>query len=94
MGFQGYVVSDCAAVRDISLNHKYASTMGEGAVEPSKRVRTSLAEMSIEPWSTRSKPGISRKPKLDRSLERLFVARFRLGMFDPPSECHIQNSHI
>src|SRR4029079_9651491 len=30
--FQGYVVSDCGAVNDISQNHKYASTTGGAAV--------------------------------------------------------------
>ena len=30
-GFQGYVVSDCDAVRDIAANHRYRPTQAQGA---------------------------------------------------------------
>ena len=40
--------------------------------------------MNIELLWTRSRPGNITEAEVDRSLERLYVARFRLGMFDPP----------
>jgi beta-glucosidase len=83
-GFQGYVVSDCGAVGDIFRSHRYASTQGAASVAAVKagtdlscgeEYRTLVAEV---------KAGHITEAEIDRSVERLFVARFRLGMFDPP----------
>ena len=30
-GFKGYVVSDCAAVRDVAANHRYRPSQAQGA---------------------------------------------------------------
>jgi beta-glucosidase len=82
--FQGYVVSDCGAVNDIYRNHKYTSTLGGAAVAAVKagtdltcgtEYRTLVDEVKAERIT---------EAEINRSLERLFVARFRLGMFDPP----------
>src|SRR6187399_1130079 len=83
-GFQGYVVSDCAAVRDISQNHKYASTMGEGAVAAVKAGTDLTCGNEYRTLVDEVKAGNITEAEINRSLERLFVARFRLGMFDPP----------
>ena len=83
-GFQGYVVSDCAAVRDISQNHKFASTMGEGAVAAVKAGTDLTCGNEYRTLVDEVKAGNITEPEINRSLERLFVARFRLGMFDPP----------
>ena len=83
-GFQGYVVSDCAAVRDISQNHKYAATMGEGAVAAVKAGTDLTCGNEYRTLVDEVKAGNITEAEINRSLERLFVARFRLGMFDPP----------
>jgi beta-glucosidase len=83
-GFQGYVVSDCGAVNDIYRNHKYTSTLGDAAVAAvtagtdltcGTEYRTLIDEVKVHHIT---------ESEINRSLERLFVARFRLGMFDPP----------
>ncbi len=82
-GFTGYVVSDCGAVGDISGGHKYKATLAEAAaaavragtdLDCGKEYRT-LVEAVRGGWIAES--------EIDRALERLFEARFRLGMFDP-----------
>jgi beta-glucosidase len=83
-GFQGYVVSDCGAVGDIFRNHKYASTLGEAAVAAVKAGTDLTCGTEYRTLVDEVKAGHITEAEIDRSAERLFVARFRLGMFDPP----------
>jgi beta-glucosidase len=91
-GFEGYVVSDCDAVRDVAANHRYRSTQAQGAAisvirgmdnecvtftsrfgEPVEKAYIDAVQQGYLPEST-----------LDTALIRLFTARIKLGMFDPP----------
>jgi beta-glucosidase len=86
-GFQGYVVSDCGAVDDIFKGHKYKMTSAEASAIAVK-AGTDLTCTFTDDY--RSLPeavqkGLITEAEIDRSLERLFVARFKLGMFDPPA---------
>jgi len=80
--FPGYVVSDCGAIDDIYLRHKTAPTAAAAAAVAVKtgtdldcgRVYPNLAEAV--------KQGLISEPEIDTSLARLFLARFKLGMFD------------
>jgi beta-glucosidase len=91
-GFQGYVVSDCDAVRDVAANHRYRPTQAQGAAisvirgmdnecvtftsrfgEPVEKAYVDAVQQGYLPEST-----------LDTALIRLFTARMKLGMFDPP----------
>jgi len=83
-GFQGYVVSDCGAVGDIYRSHKYASTMGGAAVAAVKAGTDLTCGTEYRTLVDEVKAGHITEAEINRSLERLFVARFRLGMFDPP----------
>jgi beta-glucosidase len=83
-GFQGYVVSDCGAVNDIYRNHKYTSTLGGAAVAAVKAGTDLTCGTEYRTLVDEVKAGGITESEIDRSLERLFVARFRLGMFDPP----------
>jgi beta-glucosidase len=86
--FDGYVVSDCAAVADIASGHKYAPDFAHAAAAAVKagtdlecgygpgRAFPSLAEAV--------KQGLLGEAQIDTAVKRLFTARFRLGMFDPP----------
>lgn len=83
-GFDGYVVSDCEAIRDIFENHKVVATAVEAAALAVKngcelncgRVYASLLEAVAQ--------GLIDEAAIDRAVTRLFTARFKLGMFDPP----------
>ena len=84
-GFSGYVVSDCGAIGDIYLHHKYAPT-AELGVAKAIRAGTDLnCGVEYEALLPAVKQGALKEAEIDRSLGRLLTARFRLGMFDPPS---------
>jgi beta-glucosidase len=83
-GFQGYVVSDCGAVNDIYRNHKYTPTLGGAAVAAVKAGTDLTCGTEYRTLVDEVKAGRITEAEIDLSLERLFVARFRLGMFDPP----------
>jgi len=85
-GFKGYVVSDCGAIRDIHEHHKLVKTEEEA---PALAVRAGcdLNCGMYFPHLVRAvrKKLISEK-EIDVALRRLFVARFKLGMFDPDED--------
>jgi beta-glucosidase len=83
-GFPGYVVSDCGAVDDIHRNHEYTSTLGEAAVAAVKAGTDLTCGTEYKTLVDEVKAGHITEAEIDRALGRLFVARFRLGMFDPP----------
>jgi beta-glucosidase len=83
-GFQGYVVSDCGAVGDIYQNHKYTPTLGEGAVAAVKAGTDLTCGTEYRTLVDEVTAGHITEAEINRSVERLFEARFRLGMFDPP----------
>ena len=83
-GFQGYVVSDCGAVGDIFRSHKYTSTLGAAAVAAVKAGTDLTCGTEYRTLVDEVKAGNITEAEIDRAVERLFVARFRLGMFDPP----------
>jgi beta-glucosidase len=85
-GFEGYVVSDCGAVNDIHRGHKYAPTLGGAAVAAVKAGTDLTCGTEYKALVEEVKAGRIAEAEIDRSLERLFVARVRLGMFDPPEE--------
>jgi beta-glucosidase len=83
-GFKGYVVSDCGAIDDIWKNHKVVNTAAEAAALAVKAgCDLNCGETYLSLKDAVQKGLISEKD-LDVSLKRLFEARFRLGMFDPP----------
>jgi beta-glucosidase len=83
-GFQGYVVSDCGAINDIHQNHRYKPTLGAAAVAAVKAGTDLTCGGEYASLVAEVKGGRIEEAELNRSLERLFVARFKLGMFDPP----------
>ena len=83
-GFQGYVVSDCGAVGDIFRNHKYVATQGEAAVAAVKAGTDLTCGGEYRSLVDEVKSGHIAESEINRAAERLFTARFRLGMFDPP----------
>ena len=91
-GFKGYVVSDCDAVRDVAANHRYRPTQAQGVAisvirgmdnecvtftsrfgDPDEKAYIDAVQQGYLPEST-----------LNTALIRLFTARIKLGMFDPP----------
>jgi len=83
-GFDGYVVSDCWAISDIYKHHKVAETPAEAAAVAVANGTDLNCGVTYENLGEAVRTGLLQEEQLDRSLKRLFRARFRLGMFDPP----------
>src|SRR5258708_7855808 len=83
-GFKGYVVSDCWAISDIHQGHGFVLTL-EQAAALAVKAGTDLScvpEFSALPFAVANR--LLSPADVDRAVKRLFEARFRLGMFDPP----------
>ena len=84
-GFNGYVVSDCGAISDVTNPHGYTPDQMRGAVV-SVKAGTDLecGGPSYSRLAEAVQQGLITEAEIDTALTRLFTARFRLGMFDPP----------
>jgi beta-glucosidase len=91
-GFQGYVVSDCDAVRDVAANHRYRATQAQGVaisvIRGMDNECVTFTERFGEPvekaFVDAVQQGYLPEATLDTALVRLFTARMKLGLFDPP----------
>ena len=77
------MVSDCGAVKDIHENHKCTPTLGAAAVAAVKAGTDLTCGTEYKTLVDEVQAGRITAAEIDRSLQRLMVARFRLGMFDP-----------
>jgi beta-glucosidase len=91
--FNGYVVSDCDAIVDIFEGHKFVKSQAEAAAAAIKTgmdnecadfFTITKDDHDYKPFVDAVKQGLLTEADLDTSLRRLFTARMRLGMFDPP----------
>jgi beta-glucosidase len=91
--FQGYVVSDCDAIVDVFNGHHFTKSMAEaGAVSLKTGMDNECADFFTKATDNSDyvkfvdavKQGLLSEKDIDVALKRLFTARFRLGMFDPP----------
>lgn len=83
-GFQGYVVSDCWAVRDFHESHAVTKTPEESAALSVKMGCDLNCGCTFEHLPNAVSQGLLSEEEIDVSLTRLMLARLRLGMFDPP----------
>ena len=92
-GFKGHVVSDCDSIADIQRGHHAVATLAEAAAVSMKLgVDNDCAEYGRAPGTNSDyeryldamTSGILPHKDVDASLRRLFTARMKLGMFDPP----------
>jgi beta-glucosidase len=89
--FQGYIVSDCGAVEDIVTGHKYAPDIEHASVDAVRAGTDNTCGDEYLTLEKAVKDGLIQESELDVSLRRLFTARFRLGMFDPPGSTPFAN---
>jgi len=82
--FQGFIVSDCGAITDIFRGHKYKATAEEASAAAVKAGTDLTCGNEYRALIAAVKAGQITEAEINRSIERLFVARFKLGMFDPP----------
>ncbi len=93
-GFKGYVVSDCGAVIDIFSGHHFKPTQAQAsAISLQRGMDNECADFfakvkddhDYKPYLDAVKEGYLKESEIDTAVERLFTARIKLGMFDPPS---------
>ncbi|MES1178020.1 MAG: glycoside hydrolase family 3 C-terminal domain-containing protein [Myxococcales bacterium] len=83
-GFQGFVVSDCWAIRDFHEHHHVTTTPEESAALALRAGCDLNCGCTYEHLPGALAQGLIREADLDLALERVFRARLLLGMFDPP----------
>ncbi len=83
-GFTGYVVSDCGAIRDIHEHHKVAETPEEASAMAVKAGCELNCGKTYVALLRAAEKKLLDEATIDQAVKRLFTARFRLGMFDPP----------
>jgi beta-glucosidase len=81
--FDGYVVSDCWALRDIHEHHKLTASFVESAALAVKAGCDLNCGCTYEHIPDAVRQGLIAEADLDVCLRRLFTARMQLGLFDP-----------
>jgi len=84
--FDGYIVSDCAAITDVAVGHKFAVDMAHAAASSVKAGTDLSCGKEFAALSDAVAQGLIKESEIDDAVRRLFAARFRLGMFDPPAQ--------
>lgn len=83
--FDGYVVSDCGAVRDFYTGHKISANSAEASALAVKRGTDLNCGTAYRGLREAVAKNLITEEEIDRAVIRLFKARFKLGMFDPDS---------
>jgi beta-glucosidase len=83
-GFNGYVVSDCGAIGDIYLNHKTSPSALTGVAAALKAGTDLNCGVEYGNLLPAVKAGLASESDVNQAVRRLLLARFKLGMFDPP----------
>ena len=88
-GFEGYYVSDCGAICDIHNGHKVTSNDAESAALAVNSGCDLNCGEAYKWLKTAAALGLVTEETITTCVERLFTARFRLGMF--ADDCEYDN---
>ena len=91
-GFQGYAVSDCGAVSNVTSEHHYVATPEE-AIAACLNAGLDLEGGDFSKYPdvvdnylpTALQKGLVSMDVVNAALAKVLTARFRLGMYDPPA---------
>jgi len=83
-GFEGYVVSDCHAICDLHLHHHLTDHPYQSAAIAVKNGCDLNCGNTYARLKAAFNEGLITEEEIDTAVTRLFEARMRLGMFDPP----------
>ena len=85
-GFDGYVVSDCGAIRDFHTGHKVTANEAESvALAVNNGCQLNCGDAYLSLYDAYEQDMITEET-ITEAVEKLFEARFRLGMFDTDCE--------
>lgn len=86
-GFKGFVVSDCAAIMDVTAGHHNAPDIMHAAaisIKAGTDLSCSIWAPGFNTLADAVRQHLVSEDLLTQAAERLYTARFQLGMFDPP----------
>ena len=81
-GFQGYVTSDCWAVRDFNEHHRVTDTVEESAALAVRNGCDLNCGCAYASLVKAFQQGLVSEAQIDEAVYRLMLIRMRLGMFD------------
>ena len=90
--FKGHVVSDCGAIDDIYIRHRYVQTLEQASALGIKGATDLSCGNEYKSLVQAVKSGLVTEAEIDRSVKNLMRMRFQLGMFDPPEM--VKYAHI
>lgn len=83
--FSGYVTSDCGAIDDFFMRHKtHDNALSAAADAVMHGTDVECGNQAYKTLTDAVKQGVIPESQIDSSVKRLFMIRFRLGLFDPP----------
>ena len=87
-GFKGFVVSDCGAIVDVNQGHKKTPDIMHSAalsLQAGTDLSCSIWTPGFNTLGNAVHKGLVTEDLVTQAAERLYTARFQLGLFDPPS---------
>lgn len=84
-GFKGHILSDCWAIVDFHVGHKVTSDVAESAAMALNHGLSLNCGNSFPALKEALDRGLITEATIDERLANLFITRFELGLFDPPS---------
>ena len=85
-GFKGFVVSDCGAIVDVFQGHKKAADIEHASalsLEAGTDLSCSIWAPGFNSLAKAVQAGLVPEALVTQAAERLYTARFELGLFDP-----------
>jgi beta-glucosidase len=85
-GFKGFVVSDCGAIVDVNAGHKKTPDVMHSAalsIQAGTDLSCSMWTPGFNTLADAVKQGLVTEDLITQAAERLYTARFKLGLFDP-----------
>lgn len=85
-GFKGFVVSDCGAIVDVYQGHKKTTDIEHAAalsLEAGTDLSCSIWMPGFNTLADAVRKGLVSEDLVTQAAERLYTARFELGLFDP-----------
>ncbi len=86
-GFKGFVVSDCGAIVDVNQGHKKTSDITHSsalALQAGTDLSCSIWTPGFNTLADAVHQGLVGEDLVTQAAERLYTARFQLGLFDAP----------
>ena len=85
-GFKGFVVSDCGAIVDVNVGHKKTPDIMHSAalsLDAGTDLSCSMWTAGFNTLADAVHQGLVTEDQVTQAAERLYTARFKLGLFDP-----------